>query len=166
MYKGQPEALGASQDWLAEWKWDGIRAQLVIRAGQAWLWSRGEELISDQFPEVLNSVQTSRLDTQSSLVLDGELLAWDPQTDRPRNFGWLKRRLQRKRVSAAVLRDIPVRFMAYDLLEQDGHDLRDEALAARRARLEVLSRQHVLRLSEPLPATDWSDRALCLDLAP
>jgi DNA ligase-1 len=156
---GPPEALGPAEAWCAEWKWDGIRAQWVARAGQAWLWSRGEELVSDRFPEVMAALRDGGLGAAGSLVLDGELLAWDGERDGPRDFALLQRRLQRKQVSAAVLRELPVRFVAYDLLEENGQDLRAWPFHARRARLEALAGQHGLAVSPMLAAVSWSSWA-------
>ena len=152
-----PQSLGVSDDWQAEWKWDGIRAQVVLRAGQVWIWSRGEELVNEQFPEVCQALLAC--DASAGLVLDGELLAWDVAAGLPANFALLQRRLQRRRVSAALQRELPVRFMAYDLLEHGGRDLRDQPLHERRALLEQLaaSQKEALHLSAPLPAGSWQD---------
>ena len=152
-----PETLGSVRDWMAEWKWDGIRAQVVIRAGEVWVWSRGEELVNEQFPELIDQLRICRIDDEGSVVLDGELLAWDPGLDRPRDFAVLQRRLQRRQVSAALRRDYPVRFVAYDLLEARGQDLREHPLHARRQQLERLAERHGLHLSQPLPGSHWED---------
>ncbi|MFO0120531.1 MAG: ATP-dependent DNA ligase [Burkholderiales bacterium] len=152
-----PETLGSVHDWMAEWKWDGIRAQVVIRAGEVWVWSRGEELVNEQFPELIDQLRICRIDDEGSVVLDGELLAWDPGLDRPRDFAVLQRRLQRRQVSAALRRDYPVRFVAYDLLEARGQDLREHPLHARRQQLERLAERHGLHLSQPLPGSHWED---------
>jgi len=152
-----PQTLGPAEDWIAEWKWDGIRAQVVLRAGEVWIWSRGEELVNEQFPELIESLQACRIDEAGGVVLDGELLAWDPFKDQPRDFAVLQKRLQRRQVSAALRRDYPVRFMAYDLLEAEGQDLREQALHERRLKLEQLAQQHGLHLSQPLPGAHWND---------
>jgi DNA ligase-1 len=140
-----PEAL------LAEWKWDGVRCQLVRREGQTALWSRGRERLEDRFPELLESAQA----LADGTVLDGELLVWDG--DHPGSFADLARRLQRKRATPALLRSLPCRFLAYDLLELDGIDLRARPLSTRRARLEALLANAVgtLHLSPALHATSW-----------
>lgn len=128
-------ALWAQADqWQAEWKWDGIRAQIVCRHGQVWLWSRGEELISEQFPDLCEAAQQLATGT----VLDGEILVWHPDQDNPESFASLQKRLGRKRITDSVKRDYPVVFMAYDLLEQGGLDCRDQALSDRRKRLSDL----------------------------
>lgn len=152
-----PETLGPAEDWIAEWKWDGIRAQVVMRGGEVWIWSRGEELVNEQFPELIEPLQACRMDEAGGVVLDGELLAWDPIKDEPRDFAVLQRRLQRRQVSAALRRDYPVRFMAYDLLEAEGEDLREQPLHERRQRLAQLARRHGLHLSPPLPGSHWQD---------
>ena len=124
--------LGLVRDWQLEWKWDGIRAQLVYRQGQGWLWSRGEELINDSFPELQRWLT---LFTEP-MVLDGELLVW--QGHRPGTFQEMQRRLGRKRVGKKLLEDCPVVFMVYDLLELGGEDLRGRCTAERRQLLEGL----------------------------
>lgn len=117
---------------LAEWKWDGIRCQLVRREGKTALWSRGRERLEDRFPELTAAAEA----LPDGTVLDGELLAW--AEDGPGPFVELSRRLQRKRITTALQRAVPVRFMAYDLLELHGEDLRPTPLGQRRERLEAL----------------------------
>jgi len=125
--------LGPLADWQAEWKYDGIRAQLVRRGGQLWIWSRGEELITERFPEV--AAQAAGL--PDGTVLDGELLAWGVD-DRPAPFQLLQRRIQRQTLSRKLLAEVPVRFIAYDLLELAGRDQRALPQRQRRAQLEAL----------------------------
>ena len=149
-----PHALGAVDDWLVEWKWDGIRAQLVRRAGTAWLWSRGEELVTERFPELAAAAAA----LPDGVVLDGEVLAWDHAAQRPKPFATLQTRVARRTLSARVLRDAPAVFVAYDLLEQEGVDLRARPQAERRDALEALMRAHAgpqLRLSPQLAVPDW-----------
>ncbi|MCX8099449.1 MAG: ATP-dependent DNA ligase [Casimicrobiaceae bacterium] len=124
--------LGERSRWQVEWKYDGIRAQLVRREGKVWLWSRGEELVTERFPEVAEAAQA----LPEGTVLDGELLVGS--ADAPQPFARLQTRIGRRRLTAKLLAEIPVRFVAYDLLEQDGVDLRSRTLAERRARLEAL----------------------------
>jgi len=150
-----PGALGVAADWLAEWKYDGIRAQLVRRGGDCWIWSRGEELVTEAFPEVVAAARGLPAGT----VLDGELLVWPPGQERPAAFNRLQQRLGRKTLTKKLLAELPVAFVAYDLLEADGLDLRAQPQHARRARLEVLLQGQPLRLSPLLPANDWSDWA-------
>jgi DNA ligase-1 len=127
---GLQQALGPSDDWLVEWKWDGIRAQLVKRDGVIFLWSRGEEAIGERFPEV---VDTAR-ELPDGIVLDGEVLAF--RSGRPLPFSALQQRIGRRLQVTRKARDVPVVFMAYDLLEIHGVDIRDRPLAERRATLE------------------------------
>ena len=124
-----PEELGDRNDWLAEWKWDGIRAQLVKRDGEISLWSRGEELITERFPELLEAA--ARLE---DCVLDGEVLGWK---DTVLPFAELQKRIGRKNVGQKILRDVPARFLAYDCLERCGEDLRQQPLQERRAAMET-----------------------------
>lgn len=131
--------LGPAEDWGAEWKYDGIRAQLVRRDGlpgtPAWLWSRGEELVGASFPEVL----AAAAQLPPGTVLDGELLVWPGAPGgRPAPFARLQTRLQRKAPSPRHRAEAPAVFLAYDLLESEGEDRRAEPQARRRARLEAL----------------------------
>jgi DNA ligase-1 len=144
-----PARLGAVSDWLVEWKFDGIRAQLVRRGGACWIWSRGEELMTDRFPEIA-AMATALPD---GVVLDGEILVWLDAAPAP--FQLLQQRIGRKTLSKKHLAAAPVRFMAYDLLEWQGQDQREQPLAARRALLKALCSASDLPLSPQLMATDW-----------
>jgi len=142
------------QDWQAEWKWDGIRAQIIRRAQQVFTWSRGEDLITHQFPEL----EVFFLTLPDGYVLDGEIVCWDG--DRPLDFNQLQKRLGRKRVSAKVMQDYPVHFIAYDLLEHQGEDIRDKPLRDRRALLLDLLHQYPSPLVSPsiiLDFTTWEE---------
>ncbi|WP_300061751.1 ATP-dependent DNA ligase [uncultured Roseobacter sp.] len=154
-----PEALGAPEDWRAEWKWDGIRGQLILREGQHFVWSRGEELMTDRFPELARAVDFLPAGT----VLDGELLVWHPQTESPASFNALQRRIGRKTVPKKLLAEAPVVLHAYDLLEWQGADLRDTPFAERRALLEGacanLPPEAPVRLSPQLDFESWDDLA-------
>jgi DNA ligase-1 len=126
------EDLGAVGDWQSEWKWDGMRAQLVRRGEAASVWSRGEELVNEAFPEIAAAGGSLPPGT----VLDGELLAVSDTTLLP--FAMLSKRASRKTVTKKILTEIPCVFVAYDLLEQQGEDLRPRPIVERRARLEAL----------------------------
>lgn len=130
--EGPPEDLGPLSDWLAEWKWDGIRGQLIARPGAFALWSRGEELMTDRFPEFAPLADFLPAGT----VIDAEVLAWDGKAPLP--FADLQKRIGRKSVPKRVLAEAPAHLLAYDLLEDGGTDLRDKPLAERRARLEAI----------------------------
>jgi DNA ligase 1 len=148
------ESLGAREEWLVEWKWDGIRAQLVRRAGDVHLWSRGEELITRRFPEI--AAAATRL--PEGTVLDGEVLAY--RDDRPLPFSALQQRIGRQKQVAQMVRTVPVVFMAYDILEDRGEDIRARPLAERRGRLEThLPSAAVLRTSQIVTAPSWSELA-------
>ncbi len=148
-----PESLGPLDDWLAEWKWDGIRGQLVKRAGAVYLWSRGEELVTERFPEI----ERAGLQLADGTVLDGEILAWGEGGVMP--FAALQKRIGRLKLSARVLADAPVRFVAYDLLEDGGRDLRARPQAERRARLEAVlaAAPAALLLSALIEASTWAE---------
>lgn len=126
------EVLGEIGEWLVEWKWDGIRAQLIRRGLETLVWSRGDEMVTDAFPEL---VEAGRLLPEGT-VLDGEVLAW--QNDRPLPFTQLQRRLGRKKVSPKTRAEFPIVFVAYDLLELARLDVRTQTMRERRAKLEEL----------------------------
>jgi len=155
------EQIGPVTDWMAEWKWDGIRAQLVRRGGTAWLWSRGEELVTERFPELAQL--GARLPEGS--VLDGEIVVW--QDDRVQPFAKLQQRIGRKTLPAKLLAETPVVLLAYDLLEWQGRDLRQRPQAERRALLEQLVAAFgidypgsALQISPLLAASDWQHLAV------
>jgi len=147
------QVLGPVGHWLAEWKYDGIRAQIVRQAGQVWIWSRGEELITERFPEVVAVAQG----LADGTVLDGELVVWTCGAPAP--FNQLQPRLNRKTLSRKLLTDAPVRFIAYDLLALDGVDLRSQPQHARRQQLEAVLAATPLQLSPLLVAEDWAGLA-------
>jgi DNA ligase 1 len=154
-----PETLGSVADWLAEHKWDGIRGQLILRGGTRHLWSRGEDLMTERFPELAPLTDFLPQGT----VIDGEVLAWDHAAARPLGFSSLQPRIGRKTVPKKLLAEAPVIVMAYDLLEWQGRDIRDRPLSDRRATLATalagLPPDLPLRLSPPVPATDWAGLA-------
>jgi DNA ligase-1 len=143
--------LGPVGDWQVEWKYDGIRAQLVKRASQVWLWSRGEELVTERFPEVAAAAQA----LPDGSVLDGELLVWPEAADQPAPFAKLQPRINRKTLGKKLLTESPVRFLAYDLLEAAGSDLRGQPQHARRAALEALLQQQSIGAAPLVQAADW-----------
>jgi DNA ligase-1 len=148
------ERLGDLAGWLVEWKYDGIRAQLLRREGQCWIWSRGEELITDRFPEVVALAS----DLPEGTVLDGEILVWRDGVPAP--FQLLQQRIGRKNLTKKLLADAPVSFIAYDLLEWQGEDRRAQPLQARRAQLEALCRPTGLPLSPRVQAGSWAELAV------
>jgi DNA ligase-1 len=154
-----PVALGAAADWRAEWKWDGIRGQLILRDGQHFVWSRGEELMTDRFPELARAADFLPPGT----VLDGELLVWHPLTDSPASFNTLQKRIGRKTVPKKLLAEAPVVLHAYDLLEWQGRDMRETSLSERRALLEAacadLPPEAAVRLSPQIDFDNWDDLA-------
>ncbi|CDF97015.1 MULTISPECIES: ATP-dependent DNA ligase [unclassified Pseudomonas] len=164
--------LGPASDWQVEWKWDGIRSQVIKRDGHLWVWSRGEELVTERFPE-LHALASVLPD---GTVIDGEIVVWktsQPVTeetfdaDAPlqpavQPFALLQQRIGRKTLSKKVLEDAPVVVMAYDLLEWQGEDWRSRPQAERREQLEALiadSRSPVLLPSPIVSGQDWLDLA-------
>ncbi len=151
--EGSPQDLGMLQDWQVEWKWDGIRSQLIVREGRLALWSRGEELITDKFPEF----EPLAFSMPSGTVIDGELL---PVKDgKPLPFALLQKRIGRKNLTKRILNDVPASIRAYDLLEFDGKDLRRVPLSERRNILKGLVEEvgsTILQLSEEVRAEDWA----------
>ena len=142
--------LGPPQDWLIEWKWDGIRAQLVKRAGQVWLWSRGEELVTDRYPE-LAALGAALPD---GTLLDGEIVVWRESRAQP--FAELQKRIGRKTLGPKLLRDLPVVLLAYDLLEWQARDVRAMPQSARRVLLDALLHDtaHPTLIGSPVLAGD------------
>jgi len=145
------ESLGERADWQVEWKWDGIRAQFIRRGTGSWLWSRGEDLLNGRFPE---------LDAMHALlpdhtVLDGEIVVW--REGRVQPFADLQKRIGRKTVTKKILAELPVAFLAYDLLEAGGEDVRAWPQRRRRERLEqiVAGAASPLQISPLVEAPDW-----------
>lgn len=156
--EAEAPTLGDIDEWLLEWKWDGIRLQLIRRDGEVALWSRGEERLDGRFPEI----ETAALSLPSDCVIDGELLAWG-EGDAPMPFTALQTRIQRRKPGAKTLADTPVRLLAYDLLELDGDDLRLRPLSERRALLEALLAAHAdprIAISPRVETAAWDAAAL------
>ena len=129
--KKLPE-LGEPNDWIVEQKWDGIRGQIVKRNNEIYIWSRGEELVTKQFPELIEAIQNF----EDDFVIDGEILAM--KDNDVLLFNDLQKRLNRKNVTKKLLEEVPVGFKAYDILEYNGDDIRDVAFIDRRVQLESL----------------------------
>jgi DNA ligase 1 len=145
------ESLGDPLEWIAERKWDGIRGQVIVRNGQLFVWSRGEELVTDKYPEY--QVMPGLL--PQGTVLDGEILPF--KDDLPLTFNHLQTRIGRKSLSPKLLKDVPVSFVAYDVLEWKGEDIRNWKFEDRRELLEKLCSQNstVLRLSPRVYFDSW-----------
>jgi DNA ligase-1 len=162
--EGTPETfearLGPPSDWLVEWKYDGIRAQVVRRGGQIWVWSRGEELVTERFPEVVALAGQ----WPDGTVVDGEILVWlaDEAGGRPAPFNLLQQRIGRKTLNKKVLAEAPVSLMAYDLLEWQGQDLRARPQRERRTLLDALAagvKGGVLMVSPVVERDSWAGLA-------
>jgi len=152
-----PENLGATTDWQAEWKWDGIRGQIVKRNGELFIWSRGEELVTDQFPEL----HFLKDELPDGTVLDGEILA--VKDGSVLSFSTLQQRLNRKVINKNQLDNAPIGFYTYDLLEFNGKDIRTEPLSKRRNCLEQmignLTTKNIAILSPVIEYKDWQELA-------
>lgn len=157
--EAEPADLGGTDEWQAEWKWDGIRSQVIKRAGQVFIWSRGEELITERFPEIAAAAES----LPDGTVLDGEILPWSPQGVQP--FTTLQRRIGRKNLSPKILAEIPVILQVYDLLEYEGADIRAEPIRTRREYLEEVTgglpdaSKSVLVPTELVEAGSWAELA-------
>ncbi|MEP7066787.1 MAG: cisplatin damage response ATP-dependent DNA ligase, partial [Gemmatimonadota bacterium] len=153
--EGSLEELGPANEWQLEWKWDGIRAQLIRRDGKTYLWSRGDELVTDRFPEIAAAADF----LPEGTVIDGEIMPW--ANGAPLPFAQLQRRIGRIKLGPKILADVPVVLIAYDLLELEGRDVRPEVLSWRRSRLADLignarAESRVL-LSPVVTVASWDD---------
>ncbi|HEY8937587.1 MAG TPA: ATP-dependent DNA ligase [Cyclobacteriaceae bacterium] len=153
--EGKVEDLGTAEDWMVEWKWDGIRAQIICRNHELYIWSRGEELISDKFPE-FKIFQDLLPD---GVVLDGEILCF--ANNRPLPFNILQTRIGRKNVTKKILQEAPAVFIAYDIIEVNSNDIRSFAQIKRREILEQLYQNiktnPAFRISPLLQFTTWAE---------
>ncbi|RYF21983.1 MAG: ATP-dependent DNA ligase [Flavobacteriales bacterium] len=153
----EPENLGATTEWQAEWKWDGIRGQIVKRNGELFIWSRGEELVTDQFPEL----HFLKDELPDGVVLDGEILS--VKDGKVQSFSTLQQRLNRKTINKTQLNDAPIGFYVYDILEFDANDIRQESLQKRRSILERviadLDTKDIALLSPVIAFEDWQELA-------
>lgn len=150
--EGEVQELGDVEDWQAEWKWDGIRGQIIIRNNELFVWSRGEELVTDKFPEFQELVEA----LPNGTVLDGEIIPF--QDGKPLSFATMQTRISRKNVSKAILKSAPIVMIAYDILEFEGQDLRETPMVERRKILEKLvqnQESEKLLISEVLELNSW-----------
>lgn len=148
------EDLGEISDWQFEYKWDGIRGQLIKRNGEVFIWSRGEELVTAQFPELKETLEN----VEGDFVIDGEILA--VKNDEVLNFNELQKRLNRKNITKKMMEEIPVQVFAYDMLELKGEDLREKPLSKRRKMLEELLVQNQstqISLSQIIKAENYNE---------
>ncbi len=147
--------LGNVKDWAIEHKWDGIRGQLIIRSNEAFVWTRGEELVTDKYPEYGELVSK----VENGTVLDGEILVRNPDGSIG-SFNQLQTRIGRKTVSKKQLAEAPVMFKAYDILEYKNKDIRTEAYSVRRTHLEEIVQQansNTLQLSAYKTYNSWEE---------
>ena len=150
------QTLGDPGDWQAEWKWDGIRGQMIKRNHELFVWSRGEELMTEKFPEY----HSLKNHLPNGIVLDGEIIP--SENGRPLPFALLQTRIGRKNVTKKNLTEAPITFFAYDLLEYDGSDFREAMLVERRTLLDkIVNEIHhpALLLSPVISFTTWEELA-------
>ena len=150
----ETQELGKPEEWQAEYKWDGIRGQLIKRNTEIFIWSRGEELVTPQFPELVTALEH----IPGNFVLDGEILAVND--DEVLNFNELQKRLNRKTITPKMLREIPVKVFVYDILEFNDEDLREKPLSERRKILENLIETYPvehIKISGNVPFKNWDD---------
>ncbi|OWR15034.1 ATP-dependent DNA ligase [Chryseobacterium sp. VAUSW3] len=150
----ETQELGKPEEWQAEYKWDGIRGQLIKRNTEIFIWSRGEELVTPQFPELVTALEH----IPGNFVLDGEILAVND--DEVLNFNELQKRLNRKTITPKMLREIPVKVFVYDILEFNDEDLREKPLSERRKILENLLETYPvehIKISGSVPFKNWDD---------
>ncbi len=151
--------LGDISGWQAEWKWDGIRAQVIKRQGQVFIWSRGEDLMTERFPEIASAAES----LPDGTVLDGEILPWID--DRVMPFTELQRRIGRKTVGKKLLEEVPVILQVYDILETEARDIRSLEIYIRREFLEKTlenldeEARKIFRPTELVEAASWTDLA-------
>lgn len=146
--------LGTPDEWLIEYKWDGIRGEIIRRNDEVFIWSRGEELVTEQFPEIADAVKAMK----GNFVIDGEILA--VKDGKVLNFNELQKRLNRKNITKKMLEDIPIEVFAYDLIELEGTDLREKPIFARRVMLEELllnENPEKIKLSEVIAFENWKE---------
>jgi len=115
-----------------EWKWDGIRSQIIKRDGNISIWTRGEELVNNSFPDLLSIIS----EIKDDFVMDGEILIWDEFNNCPKDFSYLQKRLGRKSPSLKIQKELPITLIIFDLLEMNGLDIRNKELQNRRIILE------------------------------
>ncbi|CAN5253783.1 ATP-dependent DNA ligase [soil metagenome] len=153
--EGTLEELGNREDWFVEWKWDGIRAQIIFRQNQLYIWSRGEELVTDKFPELVEFKKY----LADGTVLDGEIVCF--HDGKPLPFNVLQTRIGRKNVTKKILQEAPVVFIAYDILEYHNQDVRSQPQEKRRTLVKAVYDQaqspSVFHLSELVEFTSWDD---------
>ena len=152
----KPEELGEVEEWQVEYKWDGIRGQFIKRNNEVFIWSRGEELVNAQFPELVAAFEKM----EGNFVLDGEILA--VADNEVLNFNELQKRLNRKTISAKMMKEIPINTFVYDILEYESEDLREKPLVERRLLLEKLiesSELENIKISEVIIAKSWEELA-------
>ncbi len=150
------DQLGSPSNWSAERKWDGIRGQLILRSGEYYLWSHGEELVNDKFPEL----EQLKNKIETDIVIDGEILPF--REGKPLNFITLQTRIRRKNVTKKHLLDTPIIIVAFDLLEYGGEDIREKPLIERKILLQEVVKEidsDRLLLSEEIPFETWEELA-------
>jgi DNA ligase 1 len=146
--------LDEINEWHIEWKWDGIRSQIIKRKGEVFIWSRGEDLITERFPEL----NQSALYLPEGTVIDGEILSW--KNNKPLPFSELQKRIGRKNITKKILQDVPAAVIVFDILEYKGEDIRTKDLSERYSLLKEiinnLADPHLI-ISPVITADSWNE---------
>jgi DNA ligase 1 len=153
--EGQPEDLGNPADWQAEWKWDGIRGQIIYRKGELFVWSRGEDLVTEKFPEF----EELKKILPEGTVIDGEIICFSD--GKPLPFNVLQTRIGRKNITPKILNEAPISLIVYDILEFNGEDIREKPILERRKIIDKLlvkaADSHVLVPSPVIEFKSWGE---------
>ena len=149
--EGEVASLGEPKDLQAEWKWDGIRGQLIVRKNEMFLWSRGEDLVTEKFPEL----QILKDHLPDGIVLDGEIICYE--NGHPMPFAVLQTRIGRKNITAKILKEAPVAFIVYDILEYNNEDIREKPLSERRKIINELNAVFPMVISPEITFKNWEE---------
>lgn len=151
----ESEELGLPGDWLAEWKFTGIRVQIIFRQGDIFIWTEDEDLITDKFPEFENLKNI----LPEGTVFEGVLLCYG--NGKPLPLTYLKTRTGRKNINRKTMIEFPVVFIAYDILEYNGNDIRHKVLAERKEIISniksQISNSELLKFSQEINFKDWEE---------
>ena len=151
----EPEQLGAAVEWLAEWKFTGIRVQIIYRQGVIFIWTKDEDLVTDKFPEFENLKNI----LPEGIVLDGVLLCYG--NGKPLPLSYLKTRTGRKNINRKTMTEFPVVFIVYDILEHEGNDIRNKSLSDREEIISnfkfLITNNDLIKFSQEIKFENWEE---------